>query len=63
MNFSRTTQLTLSLGGFLGQDMALERLRTFDASASTHNKAFFCTAFCLHFRHNNSIYLMTPGGL
>jgi len=30
MNLSRATQLTLALGGFLREDVALERLRALD---------------------------------
>jgi hypothetical protein len=54
VNFGSTTQLTFSLGGLLGQDMALERLRTLDASAGTNLEALFGAALGFHFRHNNS---------
>ena len=31
------TQLALALGGFLGEDVALERLRALDAAGSAHD--------------------------
>jgi len=62
MDTSRATQLTLVLGGLFGKDMALERLTALDAATSANDEAFFRTAFGFHLWHNNSIYLMTPGG-
>ena len=62
MNTCRPAQLTLVLGGFLGKDVALERLTALDAATGADAKAFFCAAFGFHLWHNDSIYLMTPGG-
>jgi hypothetical protein len=61
MNFSRSTQLTLILGGLLGEDVALERLCAFDAATGTNDKAFFCTALGFHLWHNNSILFDDAG--
>src|SRR5512139_2519124 len=45
------TQLTLTLGGFLGEDMALERLAALEAARTVGTKPLFCAALGLHLRH------------
>jgi len=62
MDTGRPAQLALVLGGLLGEDVALERLTAFDAATGADAKALLRTAFGFHLWHNNSIYLMTPGG-
>ena len=51
MNLSRTTQLTLVLGGFLGEDMALERHRAFDRATATRLEALGSSALGFHLWH------------
>ena len=50
-----SAQLALALGGFLGQDVALESVTRFDGSTWTHAKTFLRGAFGLHFRHSSSV--------
>src|SRR5690606_3159730 len=52
MDTDRTAQLTFVLGGFLGQDVALERLTALDGTTRTYTKALFGAAFRFHFRHD-----------
>jgi hypothetical protein len=61
MNFGCSTQLTLVLGGLLGENVALERLCAFDAATGADAEAFFRTAFGFHLRHNNSILFDDAG--
>ena len=42
MHSGYATQLTLGFGGFLGQDVAFERLAAFDAATCTDLEALFC---------------------
>src|SRR5215217_9430591 len=49
------TQLTLVFGGFLGQDVTLERHTRFDGTTRTHAKTLLRGAFGLHFWHNTSV--------
>jgi hypothetical protein len=62
MDTCRPAQLTLVLGGFFGEDVALERLTAFDGATGADDETFLRTALGFHLWHNNSIYLMTPGG-
>jgi hypothetical protein len=48
-----TAQSAFQLGGFLGQDVAFERMTTFNSTTRTHAKTFFRRAFGFHFRHNH----------
>jgi len=52
MDTDCTAQLTFVFGSFLGQDVALESLTTFDSSTWTYTEALFRAAFRLHFWHN-----------
>jgi hypothetical protein len=61
MNFSRSTQLTLVLGGLLGKDVALERLCALDAPAGANDKAFLRAAFGFHLWHNDPILFDDAG--
>ncbi|CQR42049.1 protein of unknown function [Thiomonas sp. Sup16B3] len=59
-----STQVTLVLGGFFGQDMALERLTTFDSAARTHAESLCGTLFGFHLGHDCSVkYDISAGGL
>src|SRR3954467_8628923 len=68
MDSCRTAQLTFGFGGFLGQDVAFERLTAFDGTTRTYTKALFRAAFRFHFRHDticpldSSIFNMIAGG-
>jgi hypothetical protein len=68
MNIDCTAQLTFVLGGFLGEDVALERLAALDGSTWAHAKTLLRAALGLHFRHNticpldSSVFLMIAGG-
>jgi hypothetical protein len=69
MDTDSTAQLTFVLGGFLGQDVALERLTALDGTTRTDTKALFGAAFRFHFRHDtylsfsdSSIFNMIAGG-
>lgn len=55
MHIDGTTQLTFIFGGFLGQNVALERLTTLYCSTWTYAKALFGRTFRLHFWHNISV--------
>ena len=48
-----TAQSALQLGGFLGQDVALESMATFNGTTRAHAKTFLRGAFGFHFRHNH----------
>src|SRR5450755_2848140 len=50
----RAAKLTFALGGLLGKDVALERLRALDAAASAHAEALLGAALGLHFRHDTT---------
>jgi hypothetical protein len=54
MNIDRSTQLALVLGSFLGQDVALECLATFDGTAWANAKTLLRAALGFHFWHENS---------
>ena len=43
--------ILLALGGFLGEDVTLERLATLDATAGADLEALFGAALGLHFGH------------
>ena len=51
MNLSRATQLTLVLGGFLGEDVALERHGALDRAATTRLEPLGGTALGFHLWH------------
>ena len=51
-DFSGATQLTFIFGGFFGQNIAFERLSTFDRTTCPNDKTFFGTALGFHFRHS-----------
>jgi hypothetical protein len=53
--------LTLALGGFLGKDVALERLAALDATTGADNETFLRTALGFHLWHNNSILFDDAG--
>src|SRR5690348_17993726 len=54
MNGRGATQMAFVLGGFLGKNVALERLTAFDGTARTHHEALCSTLLGLHLRHNYS---------
>jgi hypothetical protein len=54
MDSGRTTQLAFGLGGFLGQNVALESLTTLDSTTWTHAKTLLRAAFGFHFWHDKS---------
>ena len=54
MNLSRATQLTLVLGGFLGEDMTLERHGALDRAATPRLKPLGGAALCFHLWHNST---------
>src|SRR5690606_3701912 len=65
MNSGDTAQLPLVLGGFLGEDVALERVASLDRPAAADLKALGSAFFGLHFRHDDfqMIYFdMSTGG-
>jgi len=55
VDFSRTAQLTFVLGGLLGQNMALERLRAFDTATGANRETLGRSAFGFHFGHDCSL--------
>ena len=61
MNRSRTAQLTLVLGGFFGEDVALERLSTLDGSAAANLKALGSAFLGFHLGHDEiPVFSDTP---
>ena len=55
-------QLTLALGGFLGEDVAQKRAAPFNAATGGHLEALFRAALGLHLRHDYSIFSdIAPG--
>ena len=54
MNLSRTTQLTLVLGGFLGEDMALEGHGALDRATATRLEALGGSALGFHLWHDST---------
>ena len=60
MNLSRTTQLTLVLGGFLGEDVALERHGALDRAAATRLESLGGAALGLHFWHDGTFLTTLP---
>jgi hypothetical protein len=53
INVRDTAQLALRLGGFLGQNVALESVTTLNGTTWTHAKTFLRGAFGFHFWHSN----------
>src|SRR5690606_16574218 len=51
MNFGHAAQLTLRLGRFLGQDVALERLGPLDPTTRAHLESLLGAALGLHLGH------------
>jgi hypothetical protein len=51
MNGNRSTQVTLVLGGLLGQDVTLEGLTALDGPTGTNAKTLFRAALGFHFGH------------
>ena len=51
MNFSRTTQLPLILGGFLGENVALKRHGALDRATTARLEPFGRTALGFHLWH------------
>jgi hypothetical protein len=51
MNGNRSAQVTLVLGGLLGQDVTLEGLAALDGPTGTNAKTLFRAAFGFHFGH------------
>ena len=51
MNLSRATQLTLVLGGFLGEDVALERHGALDGAATARLEPLGGAALGFHLWH------------
>jgi len=51
MDLDRTAQVTFVLGGFLGQNVALERLTTLDGTAGTNAKTLLRAALGFHLWH------------
>ena len=51
MNLSRATQLTLAFGGFLGEDVALERHGALDRAASARLEPLGGAALGFHRWH------------
>ena len=61
MNRCRTAQLALVLGGFFGEDVALERLSTLDGSAAANLKALGSAFFGFHLGHDEiPVFSDTP---
>jgi hypothetical protein len=56
------TQVPLVLGGFLGQDVSLERLAPLDGASWTDAKAFFRAAFRFHLGHLSALSSLTAAG-
>jgi len=54
---SRMGQFQLTFFRFFGQDVTLERVLSFNLSASGEFKAFFSTRFCFHFWHDVSFFI------
>ena len=48
-----TAQSAFQLGGFLGQNVALESMTTFNGTTRAHAKTFLRGAFGFHFWHNH----------
>ncbi|KAG1252663.1 hypothetical protein G6F65_017819 [Rhizopus arrhizus] len=57
MNRCRATQLTLGLGGLLGQNVALERLTALDGAAAANLKALGGAFLGFHLGHDDSLNL------
>jgi hypothetical protein len=51
MDLDRTAQVTFVLGGFLGQNVALESLATLDGTAWANAKTLLRAALGFHFWH------------
>jgi hypothetical protein len=62
-NLCGSTQLSLVLRCFLGEDVALESLSAFDRTAWTHTKALGRAPLGFHFGHDCSIFLTIQGVL
>jgi hypothetical protein len=57
MNRRRAAQLTLGLGGLLGQNVALERLTALDGAAAANLKALGSAFLGFHLGHDDSLNL------
>jgi hypothetical protein len=53
MDLDRTAQVTFVLGGFLGQNVALESLATLDGTAWANAKTLLRAALGFHLWHTN----------
>ena len=64
MNLSRATQLTLVLGGFLGENVAFERHGALDRAATTRLKPLGGAALGFHLWHISTFfnYVAASGG-
>src|SRR5205823_4230299 len=58
MDSGGPAQMALVLGGLLGEDVALERLRALDAAAPAHAEALFCAALGFHLWHDNFSFVL-----
>src|SRR5690554_5642318 len=54
-----TTELALVLRGFLGEDMALERLASLDRAATANGESLGRTSFGFHLGHDEGFRFMT----
>jgi hypothetical protein len=62
MNLNGAAQMTLVLGGFLGEDVALEGLATLDGSAGANPKALGSAFLGLHLGHDAAPMVLPRGG-
>jgi hypothetical protein len=61
MHCGRTAQLAFGFGGFLGEDVALERLAPLDGSATTNLKTLGSAFLGFHLRHDVTLLFMKVG--
>lgn len=62
MDRRNSTQSAFVLGGFLGKDVALERLASLNGTASADYQALSSAFFGLHLRHNALSDVSSLGG-
>src|SRR5690606_24977625 len=63
MHCGGTAQLTFAFGGFLGEDVALERLAPLDRPATANLKALRSAFLGFHLRHDVTLlWIMNAGG-
>ena len=62
MDLSRATQLTLVLGGFFGEDVALEGHGALDRAAATRLEPLGGSAFGFHFWHVSTFDYIAAAG-